>query len=815
MRKWDVVKKPSLPAVLLSVLLMLSVTACSYAKPGQDQSGQDQAGLGQTEQAQPAQEQAEQAQPAQEQAEQGQTAQAQTAQELPELPEGVTPVTWDVTPEHLMIDTPEAREFYDRVTAGEYYTIEELKESPVVQGLDALSAYYKALYGSTVDINTPEREQMRQEVLDWFLSQGSARTESVDENGKHKYVYDGPLKKEYKLELVLGLPGVHKSTMVANPDSEEMGAFILDPDMIKEQLPEYKESHGAGADAIHMEGMKLMAEAEKAFLEGDMKGTNVILPLVATDLDELLEDVIRPFEEAGYTVTARFRNGTPAESASLVFRRALGGGQNINSAVVFSFGMKPQEVYTKLSSMLNTAGEPYGQDEVIAAETADAAESSDDSATSAASDSAASEAQEASEDQTEDQTEETAPETSAMTDTVLDIVTPYYLAGGEVAQDSPEVGRDYTDHKLEHALMVRDKTLETGRALWSAIQRDNLGDEAGEGEIALGDQIDWTVLEAAALFHDTGMAGGGYAISEAVDENGETVKDDNGKAVLAKDDDGHYVMHAEDNENFNEIRTFHSMNSALYTLVNRDRLKEAGYTDGQIDRIAVLCFSHSKSNSGIRDLCSMADWKDCFDRIDSLVIAWNNDHPDQPVSFDRTVFENDAVLMGSVASEALALRVGDVSRDSEPEAEAQSGEKVYVDRDTIDDKGGSIPEEVEDADITIGENDDEVESEKSRQVHVGEQNIKYNRTFVNEEGGVTHEITVADGCSGPRCTQEAVNDHLGEFASAANEQFDVSIVFEKFEADDTEYFRSSWEDYRLEAAQNYPTVTLHYPWDQE
>jgi hypothetical protein len=154
--------------------------------------------------------------------------------------------------------------------------------------------------------------------------------------------------------------------------------------MIKEQLPEYKESHGAGADAIHMEGMKLMAEAEKAFLEGDMKGTNVILPLVATDLDELLEDVIRPFEEAGYTVTARFRNGTPAESASLVFRRALGGGQNINSAVVFSFGMKPQEVYTQLAPMLNTAGEPYGQDEVIAVETTDAAESSESADTSAA-----------------------------------------------------------------------------------------------------------------------------------------------------------------------------------------------------------------------------------------------------------------------------------------------------------------------------------------------------------------------------------------------------------------------------------------------
>ena len=218
MRKRSVVKKQALLAVLLSALLMLSVTACSNTKPTQDQPAQDQSEQGATEQeqvkqdqsaqGQTEQEQAEQVQPAQEQAEQGQTAPAQTAQELPELPEGVTPVTWDVTPEHLMIDTPEAREFYDRVTAGEYYTIEELKESPVVQGLDALSAYYKALYGSTVDINTPEREQMRQEVLDWFLSQGSARTESVDENGKHKYVYDGPLKKEYKLELVLGLPGV-------------------------------------------------------------------------------------------------------------------------------------------------------------------------------------------------------------------------------------------------------------------------------------------------------------------------------------------------------------------------------------------------------------------------------------------------------------------------------------------------------------------------------------------------------------------------------------------------------------------------------
>ena len=35
-------------------------------------------------------------------------------------------------------------------------------------------------------------------------------------------------------------------------------------------------------------------------------------------------------------------------------------GRIINSAVAFSFGQKPLEVYKKLKDMTNTAGEPYG-----------------------------------------------------------------------------------------------------------------------------------------------------------------------------------------------------------------------------------------------------------------------------------------------------------------------------------------------------------------------------------------------------------------------------------------------------------------------
>ena len=273
------------------------------------------------------------------------------------------PVTWEVTPEHLMIQTDEARELYEQILAENYPTMEELKAHPVVIQLDALAAYYKALYGNTVDIDTPERNQLRQEKKEWFLQQGSARTESISESGKHNYVYDGEIRKEYQMEIVMGLPASGKSTRIVDPDSEAMGAFILDPDVIKEQLPEYIESHGAGADAIHFEGMKIFEDSLEAFTSGDMKGSNIILPIVGTDLDWMLKWCIQPFEAAGYHIKIKFLDAKPNEAAARVVMRELSGGQLINSKVAFDFGAGVVDVYNELKDMTNIDGEPYGYTE--------------------------------------------------------------------------------------------------------------------------------------------------------------------------------------------------------------------------------------------------------------------------------------------------------------------------------------------------------------------------------------------------------------------------------------------------------------------
>ena len=98
------------------------------------------------------------------------------------------------------------------------------------------------------------------------------------------------------------LPASGKSTKRADPISEELSAFILDSDEIKEMIPEFQESHGAAADTVHQESKDILQNVIDAFTTGDMQGYNVVIPTVGGSLDSLMKRFILPFEEAGYNV---------------------------------------------------------------------------------------------------------------------------------------------------------------------------------------------------------------------------------------------------------------------------------------------------------------------------------------------------------------------------------------------------------------------------------------------------------------------------------------------------------------------------------
>jgi len=283
------------------------------------------------------------------------TASPDTAANLPELPEGVVPVTWEPSEEHLIIQTPEAKALYDRISAGDYPSVEELMNDPTVKQLDILAAYYSAMYGDTSLINTPEREKLRKDILEQYLGKGSAR-----KNSDQKYVYDGELKKNYQCVLVLGLPASGKSTKMADPLSEEFGAFILDSDEIKEMIPEFRESHGAAADTVHEESKAILQNVINAFTTGDMQGYNVVIPAVGSSLDSLMRRFIVPFEEAGYNVKVTYVDAKLNESLARAVRRGLKTGRILSSYVIIEYGNKPEEVYQTLLTMTNSRGEPYG-----------------------------------------------------------------------------------------------------------------------------------------------------------------------------------------------------------------------------------------------------------------------------------------------------------------------------------------------------------------------------------------------------------------------------------------------------------------------
>ena len=389
---------------------------------------------------------------------------------------------------------------------------------------------------------------------------------------------------------------------------------------------------------------------------------------------------------------------------------------------------------------------------------------------------------------------------------VKEITQHYYDDARTLAQNS-DVGRDFTDHTEAHVEQVAEKSLETADALESAIEKGEFQIENPDADhINFVGNIDKSVLEGAALSHDTGMSGNGYALEYKVDENG--------KKQFIKDEDGNYIVKNEDNNNFNEVRENHSLNSAVNVLTDREKYKELGYSDSQIDMMAAECMAHSKSSSGVANLNSKSDWSDCFDRIDATVAKYNEDHSDSPITFDRTQFESNDEKLGQLATSTLALRVGDVSRDSGPEAISQSGEKVYVDRDTLNDNGGSVKEELSGADITRGENHETIDSTKSRQVHTGEQNITENHTTCDANGNVNHEITVNDGNSAPKCTQDAISDHLGEFASAKGGYFNIEV---KFDSPCSPESKASYEDFRkqIEGNSKYDNISITYPWDKE
>ncbi len=382
-------------------------------------------------------------------------------------------------------------------------------------------------------------------------------------------------------------------------------------------------------------------------------------------------------------------------------------------------------------------------------------------------------------------------------DLTLDITKDYYAGAKQTAIADTEFLCDFTGHTQEHITMVAEKSLEILDTLEKAIDNGSLqkngtieANNADENKINFGKGLEKRTLVAATIFHDSGMNKGGFVLTK----DGNVTFDENGKAVKAS--------------NGNDIRKNHALNSAINVLVNRDKLERMTIN---VDMACLLCFAHSKSTSGVRDVCSKSDWLKGFDKLDRVIEAYNNEHEDK-IFFNRRSFERNGDLMSELVTGTLAIRLGDVSRDSGKHAKAQNGGEIVVYRSTVNSFAKTSPEEADKA-LVYNYGLGPVKSLYSRQIHVGEQNNVLNHTVMDEDGQVFHEMTIDDGNYAPHSTFQNVVEHAGELASAPDADIKIRILFNnhvdaRFVAVYNEMREECYKDMGDRA------ITILYPWDK-
>ena len=250
----------------------------------------------------------------------GKTAYNENAEGEPQTAEK----TQSTTPEKSKA-SPELQSAIDRLTAGEDVSREEIDRIPEVAAVRALPKM------NTADIQTPERQKLRSEVLEQLYQRGSYSSETHD--------YTGEIAQERRADIVIGAPAAGKSSVLVDPLSEQHKSRVIDSDDAKKLLPEYDEGKGAGN--VHRESSMIRDDLLVRAVEN---GDNLVWPTVGDKLDKLLRD-IQNFRDNGYSVYLHLNELSASKATGRALGRYLSEGRFVDPEVVLKVGDKPTQNY--------------------------------------------------------------------------------------------------------------------------------------------------------------------------------------------------------------------------------------------------------------------------------------------------------------------------------------------------------------------------------------------------------------------------------------------------------------------------------------
>lgn len=219
---------------------------------------------------------------------------------------------------------------------GENVPLEQIMKEKSVQEAEKRSQFDK----NTLEeyAGNKERKKLQEKLTDRLLDDkwNGSYEKSGSDGG-----FEGPVEKGKKAFIVIGPPAGGKSSVFAEPLSQEHKARIIDSDMVKKWLPEF--DNGFGAGRVQEESSMIM---EKALSKAVKKGENVVIPKVGGGS---IADIAKELKKNGYKVNLYYNEVSAENSIMRAMSRYAETGRYLSPKYLQSIGDKPKNTFKKLA----------------------------------------------------------------------------------------------------------------------------------------------------------------------------------------------------------------------------------------------------------------------------------------------------------------------------------------------------------------------------------------------------------------------------------------------------------------------------------
>lgn len=228
-----------------------------------------------------------------------------------------------------------------RLNRGESVPVAEIMATPEIAAAERANE-------GTPTIELPNREDVRRRGYKQAMEKGSWDGED----------YRGPVRRQRRMDIVIGLPRSGKSSVYTERLSREYGARVIDTDDFREYIPEYD---GTNASVVHEEASEIKQEVLETVLRN---GDNILLSTIGADAEKLAED-IKSYVEIGYSVYLHLnelQNSKAMARALSRYVRSDGSlGRYVSPRLIAHYGDAPTQTYRYLTGQGGTQNGRLGE----------------------------------------------------------------------------------------------------------------------------------------------------------------------------------------------------------------------------------------------------------------------------------------------------------------------------------------------------------------------------------------------------------------------------------------------------------------------